>query len=251
MVRFRSYYLIAIIVAIAVIGWILVNPVEDNPYIDEDVTFLATDGIEISATWYVPKSTEPPFSSVILVHQFDGDRHEWDPFISDFIERGYAILAYDLRGFGNSQNVPKTNTDEYYDTLIKDVEGAISWLNNRPDVISDELGVVGAQLGGTVAYAASALIDEVKVAVAISPAPNVGNLLLGESQEDFNPNNILFQFLDTERIDIQPLIDKSGEPNTVRLYRPESPSVRASGISLLHRDLRALSDLLRFLDDNL
>lgn len=246
----RLTYLLVVVVAVAaIIGWYLINPMEEKPYISEEVSFSAPDGIKISATWYTPKEGEPPYKTVVLIHQFNGDRHEWDPFISDFIERGYAALAYDMRGFGSSQNVPKT--DEYYDTLIRDIEGAVSWLKSRPDVISDRIGVVGAQLGGTVAYAASAYVEDVKVAVAISPAAEVGSLIIGEGQEDFHPSSVLFQFLDTERTHIQPLIDNTEEPKMVRLYRPESPAVRASGIALLHRDLRAFTDLLRYLDENL
>lgn len=248
----KYYYLIALVILISIIigGWILINPSQENPYFSEDVTFSASDGITISATWYTPKEIEAPFKTIILIHQYDGDRHEWDPFIADFINRGYATLAYDIRGFGKSQNVPKSD-DGYYDTLLADVEGAITYLSSRTDVNSEKIGVVGAQLGGTIAYSSSGYLDEVKVSVAISPAADIGSYIIGEGSDIFNPHSILFQFLDTERTNIQPLIDNTEEPKTSRLYRPESPSVRASGISLLHRDLRAFTDLLRFLDDNL
>ncbi len=244
-----TYILVAVVAAAAVVGWYLINPVEEKFYRSEEVSLQASDGVKISATWYTPKNVTAPFKTIILIHEFNGDRHQWDPFVPDFVKRGYAVLSYDMRGFGKSQDVPKT--DEYYDTLIKDVEGAVSWLKNRPDVIPDRIGVVGAQLGGTVAYGSSAYVKDVKVSVAISPSDDVGSLILGKGQTDFKPHSILFQFLDTERTSIQPLIDKAGEPKEVRLYRPESPAVRASGIALLHRDLRAFGDLLRFLDNNL
>ncbi len=243
-------YLFVVIIAISIIlGWILISPSQEKPYFSEDISFFASDGITISATWYTPKETESPYKTVILIHEFDGDRHEWDPFITDFINRGYAALAYDIRGFGKSQNVPKS--DKYYDTLLADVEGAITYLSSRIDVDSDRIGVVGAQLGGTIAYSASGYLDKIKVAVSISPAADIGSLIIGEGSDNFHPHSILFQYLDTERTMIQPLIDNTEEPKTSRLYRPESPSVRASGISLLHRDLRAFTDLLRYLDENL
>jgi pimeloyl-ACP methyl ester carboxylesterase len=246
----RYTYILLLVVGLAVVsGLLLINLGEERNYISEEVEFSASDGIRINSNWYIPQEAEGPFKTVILVHQFDGDLHEWDPFVSDFIERGYAVLAYDIRSFGKSESVPRS--EEFFDSLIKDVEGAISWLKNREDVLSNRIGIVGAQLGGTIAYAASAYIDDVKVAVAISPASDVGSLLIGEGQDSFKPNSILFQYLDTERVNIQPLIDKTDDPKTVRLYRPESPAVRASGIALLHRDLRAFSDLLRYLDENL
>lgn len=243
------YALLVVIGLAAISGLLLINLGEELNYYSEEVEFLATDGIRISGNWYTPKETEGQFKTIILVHQFDGDLHEWDPFISDFIERGYAILAYDIRSFGKSQSVPRS--EEFYDTLIKDVEGAISWLKKQENVLSDQIGIVGAQLGGTIAYAVSAYIDDIKIAVVISPATDVGSLLVGQGQDIFEPNYILFQLLDTERTKVQPLIDKTEDPKTVRLYRPESPAVRASGIALLHRDLRAFNDLLRYLDENL
>ena len=249
MARIQPYILVSIVIISAITGWYLINPTEEKPYISEEVSFLASDGIKISATWYVPKELEAPYKPVILSHEFDGDRQDWNPFISDFVERGYAILAYDIRGFGESQNVDKS--EEYYDTLISDIEGAVTYLRNRNNVIIDRIGIVGAQLGGNIAYAASGYIEEIKVSVVISPSADIGSLIRGEGVDTFNPHSILFQYLDTERTNIQPLIDRAEEPKTSRLYRPESPSVRASGISLLHRDLRALSDLLRYLDENL
>jgi len=247
--RTLPYILVAIVIVSIIVGWYLINPDEEKPYISEDVSFSASDGITISATWYIPKELEAPYKPVILSHEFNGDRHDWDPFISGFIERGYAILAYDIRGFGKSQDVSKS--EGYYDSLIGDIEGAVTYLKSRNDVIIDRIGIVGAQLGGTIAFSASGYIDEIKIAVTISPASDIGSLLIGEGAENFTPHSILFQFLDTERTKIQPLVDQTEEPKTSRLYRPESPSVRASGISLLHRDLRAFTDLLRYLDDNL
>jgi len=246
----RSLYIIAAaIVGAALLGWFLTSPPREEPYYSREVEFQASDGVRISATWYVPKTGQGDFKTVILIHEFGEDRHDWDYFIPDFIEHGYAVLAYDMRGFGMSQSVSKSG--EYYDALIRDVEGAVSWLKQQPEVDSDHIGVVGAQLGGTVAYASSAYIKDVKVAVVISPATGVGSRLTGKGVADFHPHSILFQFLDTERTRIDPLINKADEPKEVRIYRPESPAVRASGISLLHRDLRAFSDLLRYLDSNL
>ena len=245
----QTYLLVVLVASFAIIGWILINPNEELNYFSEEVSFLTPDNKMISATWYTPLKGQTPFKAVILIHEFNGNRHDWDPFISGFIERGYAVLAYDMRGHGNSQSVPKSG--DYFDLLIKDVEGAVSWLLNHPDVISDKIGVVGGQLGGTIAYAASAYIDEIKVSVAISPAVELDSILLGKGQDNFKPHSILFQFLDTQRINIQPLIDQAEEPKMVRLYRPESPAVRAAGLSLLHRDLRAFGDLLRYLDENL
>jgi alpha-beta hydrolase superfamily lysophospholipase len=245
----QTYLLVVLVASFAIIGWILINPNEELNYFSEEVSFLTPDNKMISATWYTPLKGQTPFKAVILIHEFNGNRHDWDPFISGFIERGYAALSYDMRGFGSSQNVPKSG--DFYDVVIKDVEGAVSWLLNNPDVQSDSIGVVGGQLGGTIAYAASAYIDEIKVSVAISPAVEIDSILLGKGQDNFKPHSILFQFLDTQRINIQPLIDQAEEPKMVRLYRPESPAVRAAGLSLLHRDLRAFGDLLRYLDENL
>ena len=248
MARPLVYVLIAVVIVAAVGSWMLVNPSGANPYNSQDVTFPASDGVKISATWYTPETIKPPFKSVILIHEYSGDMHDWDSFIPQFTNRSYAVLAIDMRGFGQSQSVPRTG--EYYDNLIKDVEGAVTYLQSRSDVDPNRIGVVGAQLGGTVAYASSVYVKGVKAVVAISPSSDVGSRLIGENVTDFHPSHIMFQYLDTERTNVQPLIDKAVDPY-VRLYRPESPAVRASGIALLNRDLRAFGDLLRYLDQNL
>lgn len=240
-----SIIVIGVLGAIGVaLGIFLTSPSEAAFY-TEDVRFSASDGIRISANFYASETGQGRFKALILIHEFDGNRHDWDRYIPRFIEEGYAVLTYDIRGFGESQSVPRS--DDYYDTLTRDLEGAISWLKQQPNVDPDRIGIIGAQLGADVAFISSALFDDIKTTVAISP----GNVEIDANQPDLHPHDILVMTTDTELVQVRELFEKAVEPKELRVYRPESPSVKALGIALLFRDIRALDDLVNYLNANL
>lgn len=69
----------------------------------EDVQFVAADGIVLHG-WYL----ESPGArgTLVLVHDFDGTRadkaHGLLPLQRDYLRRGFNVLAFDLRGRGES-----------------------------------------------------------------------------------------------------------------------------------------------------
>lgn len=64
---------------------------------NRDVSFVASDGYKLSGTLWTPDSKER-HSVVILSHQFNSTRHDYDAFMPILLKNGYAILAYDTRG---------------------------------------------------------------------------------------------------------------------------------------------------------
>ena len=142
-----------------------------------EVTYQAEDGVRIVASWSVPSGeARPPV--VILLHEQDGSRAQWDEsrLIPILVDKGYAVLAPDLRGFGKSNVVIRDGREEPYqftnsvDAML-DVKAAMQWLKDRSDADPSRIGIIGSRLGADLAYASTALFPEIKAAVAISPSP--------------------------------------------------------------------------------
>jgi dienelactone hydrolase len=167
------------------------------PVSGENVTYQATDGVRIAARWYLPAAEQKP-AVVVLLHGLDGSGDQWKPIIPLLVDKGYAVLAPDLRGFGGSttavrdgQEVPYVLTDP--DETILDVEAALTWLKGRSDVDFGRIGLIGARVGGNLAWVSTAVFRDVKMAIAISPLPDrEGTPLRGNDIPNFLPHDVFF-----------------------------------------------------------
>jgi pimeloyl-ACP methyl ester carboxylesterase len=104
------------------------NPVSDPVKVAPGVNMFAE----------VVGSGEP----IVLVHGFGLDHRMWQYQIPYLTSRGYHVVAVDLRGFGESSNMPASYT---YDTWAKDLGKAIDKFER------DDVTLVGYSLGGAIA----------------------------------------------------------------------------------------------------
>ena len=107
-----------------------------------EVSFQSTDGLEL-AGWWVPGND--PSRAVVLVPGIEGekaDRHVVKT-ASVYAEAGYAVLMTDLRAQGGSEG--ERVTMGYKE--VRDVRGALLWLNER-GFAPGEVVLHGFSLGG-------------------------------------------------------------------------------------------------------
>ena len=98
------------------------RPLEDVP--GEGVTYQAEDGVRIAAGWWRPDKDRPPV--VILLHEENGSRVQWSALIPTLVDRGFAVLAPDLRGFGQSNTIIRDGKEEPYQLVNRqDAEPAL------------------------------------------------------------------------------------------------------------------------------
>src|SRR4249920_3105981 len=105
--------------------------------------------------WHSPK---PPV--VILVPGLDSVKEELHMYGDDFLRRGMAVLAIDGPGQGEMEFEYPLRHD--YEVPIKH---AINYLESRPDVASDRVGIMGVSFGGQFAVRAAAFEHRVKAAI--------------------------------------------------------------------------------------
>jgi len=146
------------------------RPITDLP--SDAVTYQTEDGVRIVAGWFLPDKTNPPV--VILLHEENGTRAQWDSLIPTLVDKGFAVLAPDLRGFGQSTTIVRDGKEEPYQfakrqDAILDVHAALIWLGTQSNLDLNHIGIVGARLGADLAYVSTGAFPAVKAAIAITP----------------------------------------------------------------------------------
>jgi uncharacterized protein len=120
----------------------------------EDVSFTTDDGLELTG-WYVPSRNR---AAVIA---FAGRKGTQRP-ARVLIRHGYGVLLFDRRGEGASEGDP--NAVGWNGT--PDVEAAIAFLHERPDVEADRIGGIGLSVGGEMLLEAAAESDDLKAVIS-------------------------------------------------------------------------------------
>jgi fermentation-respiration switch protein FrsA (DUF1100 family) len=104
-----------------------------------DVTFSTPDGVRLAA-WYVPGRNQ---ASVILMHGSHGTRITELPYLRFLADAGYAVLAVDARGHGESGG--ETNALGWYGD--RDVAGAYRFLTHQAGIDPRRIAGLGLSLG--------------------------------------------------------------------------------------------------------
>ena len=124
----------------------------------ETVTFESTDGLDL-AGWYAPSRNG---AAVVVVASAGGDRTRTTEHAELLAAHGYGVLLYDARGTGESQGSP----NGYGWAWDRDVEGAIAFLQDQPDVDPDRIGGLGLSTGADVLIEVAATNRDLRAVVS-------------------------------------------------------------------------------------
>ena len=112
-------------------------------------------GVNLDATLYLPQRTPAP--AVLLAHGFGGSKDSVVTEAKTLQSRGYVVLAWTARGFGNSTGTISMNSPK---REVADVSKLIDYLSSRSEVIKDGLhdprvGITGGSYGGAISLLAA------------------------------------------------------------------------------------------------
>jgi fermentation-respiration switch protein FrsA (DUF1100 family) len=122
------------------------------PY--EDVAFTTSDGLRLEG-WYVPTKNG---ATVIVIPGRKGPQKP----ARMLVRHGYGVLLFDRRGEGESEGDP--NGFGWAGT--RDVQAAVSFLKNRPEVDDNRIGALGLSVGGEVLLQAAAEMEDLRAVVS-------------------------------------------------------------------------------------
>jgi dienelactone hydrolase len=136
-------------------------------------TLKTADGYNVAAWYWAPTGKQAP--GIILVHQRGRDKSSWGSLPALLTKEGYAVIAVDLRGHGQTtgldkRRVPLENlTDADYKGMLKDVAAADKFLRQQKNVDGDRIGIIGASIGANLAIMYLAQDRRIRTAVCLSP----------------------------------------------------------------------------------
>jgi dienelactone hydrolase len=177
--------------------------------IDERSVSIISDGTRMQGTLYSAKGAAGPLPTIILSHGWGGTAALLRYQASEFAKAGYLALAFDYRGWGQSESrlvptapAPAAQSDHRFTAEVKEVRevvdpidqasdifNAIHWAMAEPLVDRNRIGLWGTSFsGGLIVYVAArdprvkALVSQVGyMGQPLSSAPAAA---LAKSYED-------------------------------------------------------------------
>jgi len=120
----------------------------------EDVSFTTSDGLELRG-WYIPSRNR---AAVIA---FPGRSGPQRP-ARLLARHGYGVLLFDRRGEGESEGDPNA----FGWQGDRDLEAAVAFLQNRPDVDPERIGGIGLSVGGEMLLDAASELEGLEAVVS-------------------------------------------------------------------------------------
>ena len=176
------------------------------------VAFKSFDLVDLRASFTVPNGVPAPVPAVLLLHGYGENRSVWKDLEQELLKRGWAVMALDLRGHGDSKAknqvpiaaAPAWRTDPH--EFPGDVDPALDWIKAQARVNTRKIVIIGSDVGANLALIASGRYPEVRTVVAIKPNLNEVLALAGSAQ-DFQPRSALvIASSQTEADRIRPLV---------------------------------------------
>jgi len=136
-------------------------------FTEEAVSFTAV-GVQIAGLLTLP-TTPAPYPALVLLHGSDRSLKE-DPYYTTHAEKlvksGFAVLRYDGPGWGG-----QTAQNSGFETLESRTEEAVAivkYLQTRPDIQADKVGLWGISQGGWICQMAATASDKVAFIIPTS-----------------------------------------------------------------------------------
>ena len=153
----------------------------------EKIVFNGGYGDRVTGYLALPQTGTPPYPCVLQMHGYDNrkdawwedESYEYGGLVSrELLSAGFAVLALDMQYHGDR----KANLDfespevllgnELWDKFLTmviesviDYRRAIDYLETRPEIDKERIGVIGYSLGGDMAYDLTAAEPRIKVMV--------------------------------------------------------------------------------------
>ena len=136
----------------------------------ETVRFHATDGVSLEG-WKIPGDPAKPW--IILCHGMGSNRSDLLEIAAGLHRAGFNLFLFDFRGHGGSAG----RVTSFGWLEQRDLEGALAFLGQQPDVPARPYGIYGISMGASVALCVAGRDERVGAVAADSPYANLEDSL--------------------------------------------------------------------------
>lgn len=202
-----------------------------------ELEFKSVDGWTLHAVWEKSAEGKP---TVVLLAGTGQRKEEWRAFARALIKAGYGYAALDMRGHGESRTTPAGELITYrklragnamkgaandYEDMTRDVEALVASLTGQ-GVIEESIGVMGAEVGGSVAVKYAAVHPKVPFVIMLSPGLAWQEIPLVNAVRAFKGRTTPFLMVHSEA-------DKRSAKETPLLYAFAKNSVGDNNTTLI------------------
>ena len=152
-------------------------PTSNNYTTDDDIIISATDGVEIAANIFVPNNLSGLAPAVIFINSWGLNEYEYLQQAADLAEKGYIVLSYSTRGFGQSGGVIATAGPQD----VSDLSAVIDFLLANYPVDPQAIGSAGISYGSGISLLGAAFDSRIKAVSAMSSWGSLTDALYGNS----------------------------------------------------------------------
>lgn len=104
--------------------------------------------VRLDADLWLPEQRPAP--AIVLAHGFGGSKDSVAEQAQQLVDRGFAVLTYSARGFGDSTGLISMNAPDFE---VRDAQRIIDALAKRPEIVLDapgdpRIGFAGGSYGG-------------------------------------------------------------------------------------------------------
>jgi pimeloyl-ACP methyl ester carboxylesterase len=130
----------------------------------ENITIAGAEDLPLQTTLYTPGGSGL-LPGVVLLHMLGSDRQVWDDngIANTLVENGYAVLAVDMRGHGETGN----SID--WQLAPEDLQRAWKHFTSLDTVDPQRTAVIGASIGANLALLTGADQPAIRTVVLLSP----------------------------------------------------------------------------------
>jgi len=162
----------------------------------EKANFQTEDGVMIVANWWPHEGAR---RAVLLLHMMPSTKESWNGLAAVLNTAGFAALAIDLRGHGESVDKLDASlplnyqrfSDQEHQESKRDVAAAINFLRQK-GFADENIALIGASIGANLAIDYLSQNSEIKTAVALSAGLDYRGVTTEEAVKDLGPGQSLF-----------------------------------------------------------
>lgn len=223
------------------------SPPPELPPGAAEVAIPTADGMRLAAAFWRGASARG--AGVVLVHEADGDRTSWAPFVGALRDRGVAVLAIDLRGHGASRSqhgvdlgpLVAAGDPSLFREMHADAIAAVRWLAKDGKCDAKRIAVAGARTGASIALDATVRHPrEIAVVACVSPPARnaaLDNVALLAKFPAATPLLLLAADTDAEPAALELAHAASAGGATPQVVGPRIGDVRPAPAGLVHAKL--------------
>jgi len=173
----------------------------------ETINIETSDGVILTGDWEKPEPESPSAlqmqKAILLLHMMPATRESWQRLSKELNAQGFATLAIDLRGHGESRQQGekvldyKNFEDTDHQASRLDIDAAVNFLKQHA-FDEQHIAFVGASIGANLALEALSRYSGATNAVLLSPGLNYRGVATEMPMKNLAPHQRVAIFASAE-----------------------------------------------------